>query len=216
MGIKVFITATNTSIGKTYTTLTLLKECKKLGLKPGVFKPIETGVADIPLDGSKLLKKCQEFNEKFRKFMIEDIVLYRFSLPAAPYVAKKDEKIDIDYILKKADMLQKECDILFIEGAGGLMVPIKRDFFMIDLIKKLQAKSLLVTPSRLGSINDTLLSIKALNDYNIDFNWCINLYEDKESFFEITYPFYKDYFKKIDILQKEAKDILKNLVSNTL
>jgi len=211
MSKRVFITATNTGIGKTYTTLSLLEECKSLGIKAGVFKPIETGVASSPEDGTKLFKKCQEFNENFRKFMVEDIVPYRFELPAAPYVAKKEKKIDINFLKNKIKILEKECDILFIEGAGGLMVPIEKDLFMIDLINIFDAKALLVTPSRLGAINDTLLSIMALSNKNIKFQWCVNLYEDKDSFFEITYPFYKDYFDEIFILQNDRKKILQKL-----
>ena len=212
---KVFITATNTNIGKTFTTLKLLNECKKVSLKPGVFKPIETGVAQFPQDGSKLLKKCQEFNKHFRKFMIEDIVPYRFSLPAAPYVAK-DREISIDFLVEQANKLQKECDILFIEGAGGLMVPIKKDLFMIDLIKIFRSFALLVTPSYLGCINETLLSINTLKQKEIDYTWCINLYKDKENFLKTTYPFYRDYFKKILFLQKDSKEILENLINTQL
>ncbi len=74
------------------------------------------------------------------------------------------------------------------------MVPITKEYMMINLIKELKAKTLLVTPSRLGCINDTLLSILALKTFNIDFDWCVNLYEDKEDFAEVTQPFYDEVF----------------------
>jgi len=188
--MRLFVTATNTSIGKTYTTLRLIELAAQKGLKPGCYKPIETGCDPIPHDGSKLLAKCQEFNKSFRNFSVEEIVPYRFSLPAAPFVAK-NSSIDIGSILQKATELEKSCDILFIEGAGGLMVPIECNYFMIDLIKDLQAPALLVTPSRLGSINDTLLSRMALENRGIDYLWYINLYEDKEKFNSITAPYYE-------------------------
>ena len=70
------------------------------------------------------------------------------------------------------------------------MVPITKDYKMIDLIKELKAKTLLVTPSRLGCINDTVLSILALKTFDIDFDWCVNLYEDREGFSEVTQPYY--------------------------
>jgi len=70
------------------------------------------------------------------------------------------------------------------------MVPITQDFMMIDLAKELNSKVLLVTPSRLGCINDTLLSIGALNSREIKFDWCVNLYEDREDFSEVTQPYY--------------------------
>jgi dethiobiotin synthetase len=65
---------------------------------------------------------------------------------------------------------------------------------MIDLAKALEAKVLLVTPSRLGCINDTLLSMEALKTRDIPFEWCVNLYEDAESFPKVTQPFYDAVF----------------------
>ena len=76
------------------------------------------------------------------------------------------------------------------------MVPITKDYMMIDLAKELNLKTLLVTPSKLGCINDTLLSIKALKTYNISFDWCVNLFEDKDEFHEVTKPFYDANFNK--------------------
>jgi dethiobiotin synthetase len=75
------------------------------------------------------------------------------------------------------------------------MVPITKDYTMIDLAKELHAKVLLVTPSRLGCINDTLLSIEALNSRDIEFDWCVNVYEDKEDFKKVTQPYYDTMFK---------------------
>ncbi len=192
--MRIFVTATNTGVGKTHTTLQLLDIASKAGLRPGVIKPIETGVLGSPVDGSKLFAKCQELNPSLKPLSLEDIVPYQFRLPAAPYVAKGDTPIKIEKIQKKIAKIEKLCDILFIEGAGGLMVPIGKDLFMIDLIESLGAKALLVTPSRLGCINDTLLSLQALEHKNIPHHWYLNLYEDRDSFFEVSYPFFKDYF----------------------
>ncbi|NLN13888.1 MAG: dethiobiotin synthase, partial [Arcobacter skirrowii] len=80
-------------------------------------------------------------------------------------------------------------------------VPIEKDFFMIDLIKEFNTKALLITPSKLGSINDTLLSIEALKNRDIDFEFFINLYLDIDSFEEVSKPFLKDYFKELKFLQ---------------
>ena len=65
---------------------------------------------------------------------------------------------------------------------------------IMDLIKELNIKTLLVTPSRLGCINDTLLSMEALKSRDIDFDWCVNVYEDKDSFQEVTQPYYDTAF----------------------
>ena len=111
-------------------------------------------------------------------------------LPAAPFCADTKRVIDINKILNRAKELQKISDILIIEGAGGLMVPIKRDYFMVDLAKELNAYTLLVTHSGLGCINETLCSIKVLREYNLDYDWCVNIYKDKDSFPLVTKPFY--------------------------
>ncbi len=191
---SLFITATGTNVGKTYTALQLINAFASKGLSVGIFKPIETGVTDIAPDASVLLKNCQKVNKKFRHLRPEDITAYTFPLPAAPFSADTRQTIKIDKIIKKYHELSQLCDILLVEGAGGLMVPITKDFMIIDLAKKLESKVLLVTPSRLGCINDTLLSMEALKSHNIEFDWCVNLLEDKESFSQVTQPFYDEIF----------------------
>ena len=200
---SLFITGTNTDVGKTYASSVLLKRLSQEGFKVGYFKPIETGVIDHPVDGLAMLELTKKLNPNFN-VNIDFIVPYQFRLPAAPYVAKKDINIDIEFLIKRKNELEELCDILIIEGAGGLMVPIMKDFFIIDLIKKFKSKTILISPSRLGSINDTLLSQEALKNRNIDFDWYINLFEDKDSFDEVTLPFYKDYFDEINFLNDIA------------
>ena len=191
---SLFITATGTNIGKTHTTVQLIEAFAAKGLSVGVFKPIETGVNTFPHDASLLLKVCQKVNKNFKALEPEDITAYTFPLPAAPFCADIHQEIVIEKIIEKYHELSQLCDILLVEGAGGLMVPVTKDFMMIDLAKKLKAKVLLVTPSRLGCINDTLLSMEALNSRDITFEWCVNLYEDKESFSKVTQPFYDAVF----------------------
>ena len=191
---SLFITATGTNVGKTYTTLKLIEAFASKGFSVGVFKPIETGVQNTAPDASLLLKSCQKVNENFKDFSPHDITAYTFPLPAAPFCADPESTINIQKIIEKHDELSKLCDILLVEGAGGLMVPITKEYMMINLIKELNAKTLLVTPSRLGCINDTVLSILALKTFNIDFDWCVNVYEDKESFKEVTQPYYDEVF----------------------
>ena len=191
---SLFITATGTNVGKTHTTLRLIDALSAKGRSVGVFKPIETGVVDNAPDATILLEACQKVNRNFEALSVQDITAYTFPLPAAPFCADTNHTIRIDRILEKYHQLSQLCDILLVEGAGGLMVPVTKDFFMIDLIKELQSRVLLVTPSRLGCINDTLLSMEALKSRNIDFEWCVNLYEDVESFTQVTQPFYDAVF----------------------
>jgi len=198
-----FITATNTNIGKTKASEKFLEKFSSLGKKVGYFKPIETGVIDEALDGVKMFNLTKKLNKNFECLNINDIVPYQFKLAAAPFVANENNiDINITFIKEKINYLLKFCDILIIEGAGGLLVPIKKDYFIIDLIKDINPKkTFLITPSKLGCINDTLLNINFLKKENINFEWYINLYENKDEFNEITLPFYKAYFDKISFLQ---------------
>lgn len=201
---SLFITATNTDVGKTYACEKFLNYFAKAGLKVGYFKPFETGVFDKPLDGSKMLELAKKLNPSFN-VTINDVVPYQFKLPAAPYVAKGNTIIDIDFLKEKKRYLEQFCDVLIIEGAGGLMVPIEKDLFVIDLIKEFECEAILITPSKLGCINDTLLSINALKAKNIDFEFYINLYQDINSFEEVSKPFLLDYFEKLNFLEDLGK-----------
>jgi dethiobiotin synthetase len=201
---SIFVTATNTDVGKTYACEKLLRYFAKAGLKVGYFKPCETGVVDFPLDGMKMLNLVKELNPSFNA-TINDVVPYQFKLPAAPYVAKENTIIDINFLKEKKEFLQSMCDVLIIEGAGGLMVPIEKDLFIIDLIKEFNSEAILITPSKLGCINDTLLSINALKNKNIDFEFYINLYQDIDSFENVSKPFLVDYFGKLNFLQNLEK-----------
>lgn len=205
---SLFITATGTNVGKTYTTVKLIEALASKGLAVGVYKPIETGVTHSALDATILLETCKKVNKKFKDLKPQDITAYTFPLPAAPFCADTDRIIDIQKIIDKHDALSKLCDILIVEGAGGLMVPITKEYMMINLIKKLDAKTLLVTPSRLGCINDTILSILALKTFDIDFDWCVNLYEDKESFAEVTQPYYDEVFPEWWSVDKGLKTFI--------
>lgn len=196
-----FISATNTNVGKTYASEKFLKYFHNKGLKVGYFKPFETGVINKPQDGNKMLTLVKKLNPSF-KATIDDVVPYQFELAAAPYVAKEDKKIDLEFLKEKKSYLQTMCDILIIEGAGGLMVPIEKNFFIIDLIKEFQSQCILISTSKLGCINDILLSSQALKNKNIAFKLFINLYKDKNSFSKISQPFLESLFGKLNFLEK--------------
>lgn len=205
---SLFITATNTDVGKTYTTVKLIKALASKGLAVGVYKPIETGVTHTAPDATILLETCKKVNSKFKNLKPEDITAYTFPLPAAPFCADVENTIDLQKIIDKHEELSKLCDILLVEGAGGLMVPITKEYMVINLIKDLNAKTLLVTPSRLGCINDTVLSILALKTFDIDFDWCVNLHEDKDDFEAVTQPYYDAVFPEWWSIDKGLKTFI--------
>ena len=185
-----FVTATNTNVGKTYTTIKLIESFNKQGILVGVCKPIETGVVTEPLDAKRLLETVQKYNPNFSNLKPKDITAYTFKLPSAPFCADTKKIVRIEKIKDKINELKQLCDLLIVEGAGGLMVPITQNYKMIDLAKDLNCKTLLVTPSKLGCINDTELSIEALESRDMDFDWCVNIFEDRDMFKKVTQPYY--------------------------
>ena len=213
MSKRIFITATNTDIGKTYTTKLLLKEFASRGIRVGVIKPIETGVLDgICLDGEELLTCVKELNDEFS--YIESVVPITYELPAAPYIASNNTPLDFKKLDSKIQEFEKLCDVLLIEGAGGLLVPVDENIMIIDLIKYFDASALLVTHCSLGCINDTLLSKKALDDMSIKNVIAFNCRDNDSSFSEISEPYFKNSgFEVMKVTQDIDKicDVLYNL-----
>ena len=185
--MNIFISANNTNQGKTYTTLKLLKAFAKKGYKVAAIKPIETGVENTPVDGEKLLETSKKLNNYLINIKIDDIVPIRLKLPAAPVVAGE---VDFERIKKSYQKIKPLCDILLIEGAGGITVPVTDTFLMIDFLKFFNAKLFMVFGSRLGMINDFMLNKYYLENHHIPYNWAINLF-DEEDYFSITHPFMK-------------------------
>jgi len=207
-----FITATGTNVGKTYTTLQLIEILSAHGIRVGVYKPIETGVTTHAPDATALLHAVQRHNPTFGSLTPSDITAYTFPLPAAPFCADTTQCIEVERLLAKADQLSQLCDLLLIEGAGGLMVPITQTFTMIDLAQALDAHLLLVTPSRLGCINDTLLSLTLLQSRHLSYEWCVNLHEDHTTFAQVTQPYYDKAFPVWWSLQEGLEEFCQNLI----
>jgi dethiobiotin synthetase len=153
----VFITGTDTGVGKTLVAAALARHFSARGLRVGVMKPVETGVENplgLGADASLLrwAAGAQDADEL--------ISPYRFRPALAPSQAATaaGEQIDIDKIIKASQRLREGNDILLIEGAGGLMVPIRGGYLMADLARQLAAPLLTITHPRLGTLNHTLLT----------------------------------------------------------
>ncbi len=202
---RIFVTATNTDIGKTYTTLKLLETYASRGVRVGAIKLVETGVVDgVCPDGDLLLSKLQELNPSLADFRVSDIVPISYELPAAPYIASQGRALDFDVLNRAIDKMEAFCDVLIIEGAGGLFVPVDANFMMIDLIPFFNATALLVTHCSLGCINDTLLSLQPLQNRNIDAIMVFNCREEDQDFSIVSEPFFLN--NDIEVL-KLSQDI---------
>ena len=204
---RIFITATNTDIGKTFVTVRLLEQYASMGYRVGVIKPIETGVAEAPLDGTKLHALMQSLNPAAAELSVDDVVPLQFALPAAPYCANGAQAVDLSIIDAAIEKIEARCDILIIEGAGGLYVPIDRETMMIDLIERYDAKALLVSHCKLGCINDTLLSVKAMQERALDFTWTLNCHQDDQNFYQVSEPYFKDNFPEFTIFERDIVKI---------
>lgn len=177
-----------------------MKALTKMGLRVGVYKPIETGVNGIPADGSLLLKHAQILNPQLKNIRINDVVSLSLPLPAAPYVANKAKKINLGDFDRALEKIEALCDIVLIEGAGGLMVPVDEDLMMIDLPNYFHAVALLVTHCRLGCINDTLLSLNALENASIPHLWALNCRTGDENFTQVSLPYFKNTFDSLFVI----------------
>ena len=204
--MNIFISANNTNCGKTYTTLKLIEAFSKEGLRVGVMKPVETGVSKKAYDGELLFNTAKKFNPLLNKLSLDDIVPIQLPLPAAPVVAGE---VDFEKIKKAYAKIKPLCDVLLIEGAGGLLVPVSENFKMIDFLEFFDAKLFLVIASKLGMINDFLLNKYYLETQKIPYTWAINLFD--ESYYEISHPFMKKFNPLI--IQKDIDKIVKKLRS---
>jgi len=164
---KVFITGSGTNVGKTYLTCSLIDLIIKKGFKVSPYKPIETGCKKVR---NKLIPND---SKKFYKLVNKDIDIelinpYRFQQPISPNraIQLSKKKINIKNYIEKMKKLPKN-DFLIIEGAGGLCSPISSDGLNIDLIKKMNLKTILVVKDEIGAINNTLLNIEILKKYKI-------------------------------------------------
>lgn len=160
MNRGLFITGTDTGVGKTVIAAAITTVLRSRGVKVGAMKPIETGCVAVgknlhPSDGS-LLKSMAQMEESLNL-----ITPYCYESPLAPLVASEIEKrgVEIQRIKNCYRRLSERYEVMIVEGIGGLLVPIRRDYFVSDLIKELGLPILIVAKAGLGTINHTLLTL---------------------------------------------------------
>lgn len=156
----IFVTGTDTGVGKTLVGAALAHYLKGRKLNVGVMKPAESGVDEPQFLGpdARLLKWASESDDPE-----VEISPYRFKAPLAPSLAAVQEKVFVDFggLVSTAQSLLQRHDFTIIEGAGGLMTPLTGGVLMADLARAIGLPLLVVTTARLGAINQTLLTIFA-------------------------------------------------------
>ncbi|VVB89806.1 ATP-dependent dethiobiotin synthetase BioD [uncultured archaeon] len=157
----IFISGTDTDVGKTAVAAGLAGALRFRGYDIGVMKPVQSGAA---LRNGKLYSQDAELMKRAADSQDEDELICPVLLKEAlaPGIAAEIEgkPIDIDHILKSCRELEKRHDFVVVEGAGGIAVPIKERFFISDLIKLFGLPAIVVARPGLGTINHTFLTIE--------------------------------------------------------
>lgn len=164
-----FITGTDTGIGKTVVAEGLIRAIKAKGLSVCPMKPVEAGCSLIkgelfPNDAVTLLKASGADET------LDAVNPYRLRNPLAPSVAAEIEGVRIDRkkIISAHKRLSRKYDITIVEGAGGIMVPVYKKYLFLDLAEDLGLPLLIVSRPGIGTINHTLLTIEAARNKGLD------------------------------------------------
>jgi dethiobiotin synthetase len=168
MNRGLFVTGTDTGVGKTIVTAALAIALRQRGLRVGVMKPAESG---CPLEQGQLLPQDALFLKEMSGCAapLELINPYRLAPALTPALAAEHEGvvIDLDHIRDCYDQLAATHDIVLVEGAGGLLAPLTDRFSMRDLAVRLELPLLIVARNVLGVINHTALTITVARQTSI-------------------------------------------------
>ena len=154
----IFITGTDTGVGKTVLTGLLARYLLTAGYSTITQKWIQTGCDTFPPDIAAHLELAPA-NEQ----PLEDICPYRFAFPASPHLAAANENTQIDAakITDSFNKLAAQFDFVLVEGIGGILVPYNSQSLVVDIAADLALPLVIVAKNRLGAINHTLLTIEA-------------------------------------------------------
>jgi len=164
---SLFITGTDTDVGKTYIATGLAVSFRKMGINVGVMKPFAAGRAQ------KKGYKSEDIVILSRAAMACDpeklVNPQFFKIPASPYTAWKTLKTKpkISTILSSFKKLTKLHDMILVEGMGGIMTPILKNYYITNLIKEMKIPTVIVTRSKIGTVNHTIMTCKMCEKYKI-------------------------------------------------
>ena len=164
---SLFITGTDTDVGKTSITAGLAITLRKMSIDVGVMKPFAAGVAQkkgYKSEDIEILSHAAQINDP------ENLVNPQFfPIPASPYTAWKKLKIKpkIPMILSSFKKLSNIHEMMLVEGMGGILTPILKDYYVTNLIKDMKIPAIIVTRSKVGTVNHTLMTVNMCEKYKI-------------------------------------------------
>ena len=174
----IFITGTDTGVGKTLIAGAIAKVFSQKGKKIGVFKPVATGCKkSLVSEDAQFLSRCA--NSKLALDVINPVT---FEIPASPFICEKAEnkKVDPKKISAAYKQICQKSDFVIVEGIGGIKVPITDRIDVLGLAKAFKLSVVIVARSKLGTINHTLLTIDAIRRAGLSLaGVVINGYDEK-------------------------------------
>ena len=164
---SLFITGTDTDVGKTYITAGLAITLRKMGIDIGVMKPFAAGIAQkngFKSEDVEILSNAAQINDP------ETLLNPQFfPISASPYTAWKKLKIKpkIPMVLSSFKKLSNIHEMMLVEGMGGILTPILKDYYVTNLIKDMKIPTIIVTRSKVGTVNHTLMTVRMCEKYKI-------------------------------------------------
>jgi dethiobiotin synthetase len=179
MAKGIFITGTDTGIGKTEIALALIEKYKQQGLQVAAMKPVASGSqwvnGKLQNDDAQRLQNACSASVDY-----EQVNPYAFEEPIAPHIAANNAgvRIDLERIADDYNTLASKVDIVVVEGVGGWMVPLNETMRVADLARRLALPSVLVVGMRLGCLNHALLTDEAMHHCDVECaGWVANTIE---------------------------------------
>lgn len=157
----VFVTGTDTAVGKTVLTALLLAYLREEGWNALAMKPFSAG----SLADARLFNRLQD-----KLLPMNLLAPFRFQDPVAPLVSvrKYRRRITLRQVLDRIHQVERRCDRLLVEGVGGLLVPLAEGFGVAQVIQRLACPVIVVARNRLGAINHTLLTVEMLRKLRVE------------------------------------------------
>jgi dethiobiotin synthetase len=161
----ILITATDTGVGKTWTSIAVATALKEGGRSVVGIKPVETGTSEAPSEGEDGVKLARATGQSTPT---EALYRFRAQVSAAVAAEEEEQKVDWTTLVARVKKLSGGADVAIVEGSGGLLTPLTWEKGALDLAKELKARAIVAALDKAGTINHTLLTVDELEHNGIE------------------------------------------------